>query len=167
MSKENIFGQEGIQKLKKLAEDIDICMFCTGLSERPIEVSPMSVQEVDDQGNIWFLASKDSEKYRNLSKEHSVQLLFSDNSSYRYLSVYGSAETSNDQTRIDKYWTKMMEGWFEKGKDDPNIVLIKVIPADIYYWDTKDMKMISFAKVMWTAVTGNKTDAGVEGSIEI
>lgn len=167
MSKEHILGIEGIQKLKEIAEGIDVCMFCTDLSARPAEVTPMSVQEVDDTGAIWFLASKSSDKFKNISKDSNVHLLFADNSNYRYLTVYGEAELSEDQSRIDKYWNIMVEGWFEKGREDPDIVLIKVAPTAIYYWDTKDHKMIAFAKVLWSAVTGNKADTGVQGSIDI
>lgn len=167
MSKKNIFGEEGIKKLQALAEEIDTCMFCTGLSSRPIEVSPMTVQEVDEEGDFWFIGSKESEKYHNLMENSAVQLLYSDNDNYRYLSVYGSADMVEDQSRVDKYWSVIMEGWFEKGKKDPKIILIRVKPTDIYYWDTKDMKMVSFAKILWTAITGNPNDTGRQGSIEI
>src|SRR5690606_10286480 len=112
MSKKNIFGEEGIKKLQALAEEIDTCMFCTGLSSRPIEVSPMTVQEVDEEGDFLFIGSKESEKYHNLMENSAVQLLYSDNDNYRYLSVYGSADMIEDQGRVDKYWSVIMEGWF-------------------------------------------------------
>jgi hypothetical protein len=47
------------------------------------------------------------------------------------------------------------------------IRLIKVTPEDIRYWETKDNKIVTFAKVLWTAVTGNKTDIGHEGKIDV
>ncbi|MHC8948859.1 pyridoxamine 5'-phosphate oxidase family protein [Sphingobacterium hungaricum] len=167
MSKENVSNEEGIEKLKKLAEGIDVCMLCTGLDEQPIEVTPMSVQEVDDSGHIWFLASKESDKYVNIKRTNSVQLLFADNSNYHYLSVYGEANFSEDQERIDQYWNKMIEAWFEKGREDPNIVLIRVKPFDCYYWDTKSNKMISILKMAYSAISGSKMDEGREGKIEI
>jgi general stress protein 26 len=167
MSVENKTATDGVVKLKDLAEGIDFCMFCTALNTQPLEVSPMSVQEVDEDGNIWFLASKESEKYKNISADNKVQLLFSDTSNFKFLSVYGSAEISQDQVRIDKYWNLMVKGWFEKGREDPNIILIQVKPEDNYYWDTKSHKMISFAKTLISAVTGVKNDQGVEGSIDI
>jgi general stress protein 26 len=167
MSELNYIGQEGIDKLKELAEGIDFCMFCSGLSLRPINATPMSVQEVDDNGDIWFLGSKSSDKYTDILQDGNVQLFFSKNSDFTYLSVYGTGSFSEDQARIDKYWNKMVEGWFEKGREDPDIVLIKIMPHDIRYWETKDNKIVSLAKVLWTSVTGDKTDAGREGNIEI
>ncbi len=160
-------ADEGLKKLKELAEGIDICMFCTALKEQPFEVSPMSVQEVDEEGVIWFIASKESDKYHNIQQDNNVHLMFSDTSNYRFLTVYGTASFSTDQNRIDKYWNKMMEGWFEKGKDDPNIVLIAIKPNDSYYWDTKHNKMITLAQTLYSAITGAKNDSGVEGSIQL
>lgn len=167
MSTENVLGQEGVEKLKTLVEGTDNCMFCTDLSEQPIHATPMSIQEVDDEGNIWFLASNTSEKYTNISKDNRVQLFFSNPGDYTFLSVYGLAGFSYDQARIDRYWNKMMEGWFEKGREDPSIVLVKVQPEDIRYWETKDNKLVTFAKVLWTAISGQKTNTGNEGKIEI
>lgn len=167
MSQENVFGTEGIKKLTALAEEIDFCMFCTALAVHPIETSPMSVQEVDAHGDIWFLASKSSEKCQNIATDNMVQLMFAHPGDFKFLTVYGEASLSADQSRIDKYWNKMVEGWFEKGREDPDITLIQVKPQDMHYWDTKEHKMISFAKVLWSSVTGTKTDPGVEGDITI
>lgn len=167
MSHENVFGTAGVKKLKELAEDIDFCMFCTALSVHPLETSPMSVQEVDEDGNIWFLASKSSDKCQNITKDAMVQLLFAKPSDFKFLTVYGEATLSADQTRIDKYWNKMMEGWFEKGRQDPDITLIQLKPTAINYWDTKEHKMITFGKVLWSSISGAKVDTGVEGQIKI
>ena len=48
----NLNNEEAIAKLKKLAEDIKICMFCTDLTHVPFSTRPMGVQEVDEFGNI-------------------------------------------------------------------------------------------------------------------
>ena len=31
----------------------------------------------------------------------------------------------------------MIETWFNEGVDDPHITVIKVVPSEGYYWDTK------------------------------
>lgn len=167
MSYKNVFGKEAVEKFKQLAESIDCCMFCTNLNNQPIATSPMSVQEVDELGNVWFLAHRMGEKGTNIKLDKSVQLFFGHPKDYTFMSVYGKADLVDDQARIDKYWNKMMEGWFEKGRQDPAITLIKVTPEEIRYWETKDNKIVTFAKVLWTAVTGNKTDIGHEGKIDV
>ncbi|MCY1547814.1 Pyridoxamine 5'-phosphate oxidase like protein [compost metagenome] len=74
---------------------------------------------------------------------------------------------SQDQARIDKYWNKMVEGWFEKGKEDPRIRVMKVKPHEAHYWDTKSNKLITFMKVAVSGITGQKMDVGRSGDLNI
>lgn len=168
MSTENLQNTEAITKLKELVDKIDIGMLCTAIkdSDYPHAV-PMSRQEVDEDGNIWYLFSSESETYSNLKKDNKVSVLFSHVGDYNFLAVNGVAEISEDKQRIEKYWNKMMEGWFEKGKDDPRIRVLKVIPVESHYWDNKSNKLITLLKVAAGAVSGQKLDIGREGNLEL
>ena len=86
---------------------------------------------------------------------------------YNFLSVNGMAEVSRDKERVEKYWNKMMEGWFEKGKDDPRIRVLKVIPLEAHYWDNKSNKLMTLLKVAASAVSGTKMDIGREGELDL
>ena len=61
----------------------------------------------------------------------------------------------------------MAKEWFPEGKDDPNISVIKITPGDAYYWDTINGKMITLLKIAKGAVTGNPSNVGVEGQINV
>lgn len=168
MSTENLDNREAIAKLKTLVDKIDIGMMCSNTSEvAKLHAVPMSRQEVDDEGNLWFLFSSESETYKNLQKSNQVSVLYSDISNYNFLSINGIGEISQDQSRIEKYWNKMIEGWFEKGKEDPRIRVLKVIPSEGHYWDNKSNKLITFLKVAASAVSGQKLDIGREGDLNI
>src|SRR5690606_8560469 len=121
MSNEQLSSQEAIEKLKQLVDNIDICLFATDIQNGQMNVAPMSRQEVDDQGMIWFLANAESHTCKNIEQDNKVVLNFAKTSDYQFLSVTGTATVNRDQARIDKYWNKMMEAWFEKGKEDPSI----------------------------------------------
>ncbi|AWA28792.1 general stress protein [Flavobacterium magnum] len=162
--------QEAIKKLKQLAEDIKICHFCTELTQLPINSRPMSVLEVDDSGNLWFMSSSESNKNFEILEDDRVQLFFAKSSDNEYLSVFGTATIYRDRAHIDEVWTPIAKAWFEEGKDDPKVTVIKVAPSDAYYWDTKDGKLIALLK--WaTAAAGlkdaNSDDGGIEGKINI
>lgn len=168
MSTENLKNQEAIEKLKDLVDKIDIGMMCTyPENDAYVHAVPMSRQEVDEEGNIWYLFSSESETYKNLERNNQVSILFSKPSDYTFLSVNGKAEISRDQARIDKYWNKFMEAWFEKGKDDPRIRVLKVNVDDANYWDNKTNKLFTLFKVMASAISGEKMDIGREGNLDI
>src|SRR5579875_3256457 len=89
-NKKNLNGTEAASKIKELAEKAESCFFCTKLtSGKPFATRPMSVQKVDEQGNIWFLSSSDSHKNSELSSDPSVQLLLQGSRHSDFLSVYG------------------------------------------------------------------------------
>lgn len=168
MSTENLDSREAIDKLKLMVDKIDIGMMCTNTTENNnLHAVPMSRQEVDDEGNLWFLFSSESETYNNLQKNKHISVLYSDISNYNFLSINGVGEVSQDKSRIEKYWSKMIEAWFEKGKEDPTIRILKIIPSEGHYWDNKSNKLVTFLKVAASAISGQKLDIGREGDLNV
>lgn len=168
MSKENLHNKEAIAKLQELVDKIDIGMLCSypGNNEY-VHAVPMSRQEVDKDGNIWYLFSAESETYKNIRSNDKVSVLFSHVGDYNFLSINGIAEISKDKERIEKYWNKFVEAWFEKGKENPNISILKVKVEDAHYWDNKTNKLVTILKVATSALSGEKLDIGREGELNI
>lgn len=168
MAQENLHNKEAITKLQELVNKIDIGMLGTYPGDNEyVHVVPMSRQEVDDDGNIWYLFSSDSETYKNLQGNDKVSVFFSHVGDYNFLSINGVGEVSKDQDRIEKYWNKFVEAWFEKGKDDPNIRILKVNVEEAHYWDNKTNKLATIFKVAASAVSGQKLDIGREGNLNV
>lgn len=159
--------EEAVSKIQKLAKDINICMFCTDLDQQPFSTRPMAVREVDDEGNVWFISSASSHKNAEIKEDENVQLVFSNPSSSQFLSLYGKATIYRDQEKIKELWTPIANAWFEEGKKDPNVTVLKVDPSQAYYWDTQNGKMITLLKMATAAVTGNQMDTGEQGELDV
>ena len=157
---------EAIKKIQELVEAANICLFATALERAPLSVRPMSTSKVDNEGCIWFFSKKDSEKNEHIQEDDQVQLLYSNNSSSEYLSLYGHAEIVRDRNKIEELWTPLAKAWFTEGKEDPSITLLKVTPKEGHYWDTKNGKVISLLKIAVSAITGKTSDNGVEGKVK-
>lgn len=138
-----------------MAEGSRICFMCTQLSQTPISARPMTIQEVDEEGILWFISNKDSDKNYHLNKDAHTQLFFSDKGSSDYLSIYGKAEIYTDRGTIDDKWSKMADAWFEDGKDDPMVSIIGVRPHQIHYWENKSGGIFGFALMAVDAVAGS------------
>lgn len=163
----NLIDQDAIGKIRELAKDANVCHFVTNLSNTPLASRPMATQEVDEEGSIWFLSDKDSDKNHDIQVDSRVQLFYSATGNYEYLSVYGTAQIIFDKEKIHEMWTSFAKAWFPDGEDDPRISLIKVIPEDGYYWDTKNNKIISLFKIAKSIVTGKTDDDGIEGTLKV
>jgi len=168
MSTENLQHTEAIQKLRQLVDDIDMGMLSTFPEGQTYpHAVPMSRQEIDEEGNIWYLFSSESETHAHLMHDPKVTITFAHVGNYQFLSVNGKAEVSRDQHRIEKYWNKFVEVWFDKGKQDPRIRVMKVTPEEAHYWDNKTNKLMTLLKVASSAITGQKMDIGREGSLDL
>jgi len=164
----NLRSQEGIEKLKHLVNEIDVCLFCTNLkTDDGSTCRPMSAQAVDDQGNIWFFSDINSDKNREIKIDNQVQLFFSHPGKSSYLVVNGEADILTDRKKIEEFWNPIVKIWFEDGKDDQNISLIKVNVTSAYYWDTEGNKMINFFKMAASLATGTNLVTAREGSIHV
>ena len=125
----------------------------------------MSRQRVDEDGTIWFFSDKDSEKNTDIAKDSRVQLFYSNQKHMEYLSLYGHASILQNEVLAAELWSAPAKIWF-KDADDPNLTIIKVVPEDGYYWDTKDGKLVSLFKMVVGAITGKELDGSVEGKVK-
>jgi general stress protein 26 len=164
----NLSGPDAISKIKALAETAKSCFFCTNIKTGiPLSTRPMSVQEIDDEGNFWFLSSNDSHKNAELVHDPFVHLLFQGSAHSDFLNIYGIASVSEDKEKIKKLWEPILKTWFTEGEEDPRVTVIKVEPIDGYYWDNKHGNAIAFAKQLVGAAVGKTLDDSVEGKLEV
>ena len=138
----NLINEAAISKIQQLAMDADIAVFATNIQTIPATTRPMNTQDVDEEGNRWFMSRVDSNKNREITKDSRVQLYYSNISSSEYLTIYGHAEIIRARAKIEELWQ----------------------PMAAYYWDTKENKVVALLK---SAITGKENDGGVEGSITI
>ena len=164
---DNLSNDEAVKKMREIGEKCRTCMFVTKPGSFPQEARPMTLQAVDDDGAHYFISSKDSSLNEDITSNNKVSLYYQNNGSYEFLSIAGVATALDDKATIDKYWTDFAKAWFS-GKDDPNVSIIKVEPVDSYYWESKDGKIISFAKMALAAFANLKfDDGGVEGKLNV
>jgi len=162
----DLLSREAVEKIKELAAKAETCFFCTHLSaSQPIQTRPMSVQKVDDQGNLWFLSAADSHKNEEIHSDRFVTLLFQCSSRSGFLQINGTATIARDPALIDELWDPVAKNWFEKGKEDPRLTIIKVTPADGYYWGNKHGNTVAGLKMMVGTLLGKNMDDSVEGRL--
>ncbi len=163
-----LVGEEAIEKLKEMGKDAPTCFFCTKIKKgQSFSTRPMSVQQVDDEGNFWFLSAADSHKNAELKADKSVQLLFQESKYSDFLTVYGKAKITKSKAKIKELWNPVLKTWFTEGENDSRITVIKVSPVDGYYWDTKHAKFIARVKTVAGAIAGKMLDDSIEGPVTV
>lgn len=127
-----------------LIKDIKVGMLVTseieghdGLRARPMHL----VQDAYD-GTLYFYTPKKDAKVYEIKKDNDICITFSDPNNNIYVSLTGKARLSEDPELIDRYWNSWVEAWFEKGKQDPDIAMLKVKINRGEHWDTKENALV-------------------------
>lgn len=78
----------------------------------------------------------------------------------------GNAEiVLSDKQKIDELWIPLMKTWFQEGKNDLAISLIKVTPVEGYYWDSTGNRVTNFFKMIGSVIVGNDFAGSEEGML--
>jgi general stress protein 26 len=160
-------NEEALKKLKKLAEDVRICMFANTDPDSNDYGRPMATIEVEDDGTIWFFTKSEKGVALKAKNGNEVCLYYSHPGKNTYLTVQGTSEIIKDRKKMEDLYTPVLKAWFPKGLDEPDIALLKVTPEEAHYWDTDAAKLVVLFSMVKAAVTGQVSDTGDHGTLKI
>jgi general stress protein 26 len=148
----NSDNREAIETVHELIKDIEIAMLTT-VSEEGLVSRPMKTQDVEFDGNLWFLTKKDTGKFHELLRNSQVNLAYAGKS---FVSIRGKAELVESTEKLKQYWSSAYEKFLETSVDDPNLILIKVEADTAEYWDTGNK--FKMAKFLFRRLLGQNTE---------
>ena len=159
-------NKEGLDKIRTLLGTARVFMMATNLEKTPFSVCPMTLQEFDEQGDLWFFTPKNSDHFKEIEKNNRVQLIMSNEKNQCYLSIYGNATHIVDNHKIDQLWNPMIRAWFN-GKEDPNLALLNVNMESAFYWDSDESKLVSLYHLDKAVSTDDRSHMGEKGYINL
>ena len=142
-----------LEQLKGFLEGIDFTMLTT-VSNGKLHSRPMSTQEMDENGDLWFFTSDDSRKVDELAADNRVSAAYSNPDDNTYVSVFGTGEIVKDRAKMEELWNPIHKAWFPEGLDDPHICLLRVNIEEAEYWDAPSSKFVQLAGFVKALVTG-------------
>ncbi len=158
--------QESIEKIKELTEGIDFCMLTT-IDGGHLRSRPMSTQEFEFDGDLWFFTSDNTHKVSEIDKDNRVNVAYSKPDDNNYLSVSGRAEVVRDRAKIEELWSPVLKAWFPEGKDDPHLCLLKVSVEQAEYWDAPSSTIVQLFGMVKAIATGQEADYGENKKISL
>lgn len=161
----NLSRDAAVEKIRQIVKSTRVCLFGSSEGHPPLEVRPMSVQDVDAVGNVWFLSAASSFQNRQIGRHPQVQLFFANPGTSEYLSLEGRAFISDSRPLKEKYWNPLAAAWFKQGIDDPELTVIRVQTEHGHYWDTEYGKAATMLSLVVGAVTGAPVAAGKHGEV--
>ena len=96
---------------------------------------PMTAQiESDEGGPIWFFSASGAELVEATGEGADAFLHFASKGHDLFASVDGRLSVTTDRTAIDRLWNPFVAAWFEGGKDDRKLRLLRFDPGASQIW---------------------------------
>lgn len=150
---------EAIDTVWAMMAEIRTCMLVTkqGLTLRG---RPMHAFPAREEGCVWFLTDRRGHVDDELARDPQGCLTFAKSSSNDFLSVSGECEVLDDRAKVDELWNDAARAYWPDGKDDPNIRVLRFLPADAEYWDGTGSSILITIKMLAARVTGERANLG-------
>lgn len=119
---------------KRLRSDRTVML---GLEEAaPTALRPMTAQlDSDaDAGPIWFFAATDAALAQQMATQDLALFSFVSKGHDLFATVHGHLTRCTDRATIDRLWNPWVAAWYDGGKDDPKLALLRFDPVRAEIW---------------------------------
>lgn len=155
------------KKLIELIEQHHTTMLTTRQNDGLLKSRPMTISEVDENGEIWFFGNENSCKANEIESNPQVNLSFTDRKEQSYASVSGIATIVTNEDRMKELMSPMVKAWFPKGLEDPSLSLIKVSMEKAAYWVTDENKVLQLVEIGKALLSDERAKLGEHESIDL
>jgi general stress protein 26 len=115
-----------------LKSDMTMMLGLAGVEEG--HTRPMTAQLDGDRGPIWFFTSTQTSLVQNLQPGARAVATYASKGHDLFASLHGTLTLDNDPATIDRLWNRYVAAWFEGGKDDPKVALLRLDPEQAEIW---------------------------------
>lgn len=118
---------------KALKKDMTVMLGLAGVDEG--HAQPMTAQMDDDVGgDIYFFSAKDVDLVQALGAGGPAIFHFASKGHDLFATVHGRLVPTSDRAAIDELWNPFVAAWYEGGKDDPKLQLLRFEPGEAQIW---------------------------------
>lgn len=119
---------------KALKSDMTVMLGLVGAEDGHAQPMTAQLGDRDGRGPIWFFSAKNVDLVQAMGTGSRAMIQFADKGHDVFASVEGRLVPDNDRATIDRLWNPYAAAWYEEGKDDPKLQLIRFDPDAAQIW---------------------------------
>ena len=125
---------------KAMADSSFLFLELDGQSDTSV---PMTAQlDKDANSSIWFFTQKNSD----FAKLGAVTATFEGKGHEMFARFKGTLSIEEDQGRFEQFWNNFVKAWYDGGKDDPDILFLRMDLGEAEIW-SGDLSLMTTAKM--------------------
>lgn len=95
---------------------------------------PMAAQ-VDDARTIYFFAARSEHLFQGIGQSNRAIATFASKGHDLFANIHGSLAVDDSPAKIDRFWNPLIASWYEQGRDDPDLVLLRFDAEGAEIWE--------------------------------
>lgn len=159
-------NDDQLRKLGELIKDIEVAMLTTHADDGSLVSRPLQTLKLDTNSELIFFTAADSHKVEELTADGDANLAYANHGERRYVSVRGRTRIDRDRATIDELWSSVQKIFFPEGKDDPNLMVLRVRVRDASYWEAADNFMLRAMDFSRAVLSKEPSDLGKRGHLD-
>jgi general stress protein 26 len=100
--------------------------------------------------SMWFFTVKGNAMVHQLDQGHRAIATFIDKGHNIFATIHGTMLVESDPGMIDRLWNSHVAAWYDGGRNDPNIALLRLDPEQAEIWENAS-SLLAGIKMMFGA----------------
>jgi general stress protein 26 len=159
-------SETDLDRVWEIMEDISVCMVTTHAGGR-MRSRPMHAIPDRDENAVYFITDMRGAKDDEIAAAPDVCLAFADIGDNTYLSITGTAEMVCDPDKAEELWSTEAQAWWPRGPRDPAVRILRVVPDQAEYWDTRGNSITVGLKLIAARMSGRQPDLGMNRKVNV
>ena len=129
---------------------------------------PMTHFADREAGLVWFITSSETDLAQTVGDGVDAGMTFISRSQDYHASLKGRLEIVENDAKLDELWSVPVAAWFEYGREDPSIRLMRFRPAEAAIWTSDANRLLVGLKLLRAGMTegADEPDVGVHRIVE-
>jgi general stress protein 26 len=159
-------NDEQATKLWDMIKSVKFAMLTTE-DDGVLRSRPMAANQDGFDGTLWFFTHASAHKVSEVKSDQRVGVSYADPDNQNYVSLSGQATLVQDRATIDAHWSEQLRTWFPKGKEDPDVALLRVDVTQAEYWDAPNSTMLHAYGYVKARLTGQPPSGAENEKISV
>ena len=145
-------------------EDVQAAMLGVVSDTKLVPMSPYFEEDAPEA--IWFITAQGTDLVNAVSSgPQKARFVVGDGGVGLYADINGMLSLSDDKDKLDDIWNIVASAWFEDGKQDADLRLLKFTLSDAEAWITPTSGVKFFYEIAKANFTDTKPNTGEQVSL--
>jgi general stress protein 26 len=125
---------------------------------------PMTHYVDKDANALWFITANGTDLAKTAQTGASAEYIVISDDEHLYARIDGKVQAVTDPAKLDELWNAIAGAWFEDGRQDDDIQLLRMDLSEAEVWATGGSLSFLY-QVAKAHITDEKPDMGQHGTI--